>query len=305
SRCGTSMPPENTFGPPEMTRPRAPWPGAASTASRRAVSRPGSRALTGGLASRISWMSPWRSSSIMGSVGRNVGGPTIAHRVLQLRLAAGRHLQVEAGRLGVAGHRRHAAGHQFPLAPARHGLVDAHGGGARLGVAHGVAHGLGHLPAGAVELKAGPLALGIEVEGIAQLQADLFAGGGVAEHGLAEQVAVLADADAAGRQRYAQTLAAVAEAQAGDHRPLAAIAIEAAVDDRLRRRPALAGRADFVAALAGDALGSVEQGQALDAAIGQGAQAGNAVGMRFAGDAGAGSGVIAGLGPRRRRDHGH
>src|SRR5690606_15878409 len=250
SRCGTSMPPENTFGPPAMTRPRAPWPGAASTASRRVVSRPGSRALTGGLASRISWMSSWRCSSIMASARVDVGSPTIAHRVLELRLSVGRHRQIEAGRLGVARDRPDAAGDQLPLAPARHVLVDAHGGGFRLGVADGVAHGLGHLPAGAVEAEIGALALGIEVEGGAQLQFHLLAGGGVVDHRLAEQIAVGADPHPSGRQRHAQPLAVVAEAEGRHHRPLAAVAVEGAVDDRLRRHPVVAGRADFVAAFA-------------------------------------------------------
>src|SRR4051794_21670196 len=66
-RWGTSRPPENMRGEPEITRARAPSPGADSTAWRRAEIRSGESALAGGRSSRSSRMGPWSRVWIMGA----------------------------------------------------------------------------------------------------------------------------------------------------------------------------------------------------------------------------------------------
>src|SRR5690606_6258229 len=132
---------------------------------RSATSSSGVRAFTGGRASRISWMSPWRWNSSMGaSIDPDVGGPTIPHRVLDARLAAGGHRDVERDLLGVELARRHAARDQLPFAPARQRLVDHDGGGLGLGVAQGDRDLLLHLAGGAVEAEVLAPALGRQVE---------------------------------------------------------------------------------------------------------------------------------------------
>ena len=68
SSRGTSSPAENTFGPPERTRPSAPASTAAAIESRSAAHSAGLIALTGGRARRSSWMRPCRTlwiSSLM------------------------------------------------------------------------------------------------------------------------------------------------------------------------------------------------------------------------------------------------
>src|SRR5688572_13979239 len=154
-RCGTSMPAEKICAPPVSTMPRAPSEGAACTAVRNASSSSGVSALTGGRARRISWMSPWRCSSMLMRASGNldVGGPTIPHRVGHPRRAFGRDRQREAGGWGGALARRHGAGDDFPVVPARQRLDHMHGGRLGLGVAHQYGDALFHAAAGAVLVR--------------------------------------------------------------------------------------------------------------------------------------------------------